>query len=71
MDVDRLGEALIEQLVGRGALKDVADLYLLTAETLESLERMGKKSAENVLASIARSKQQTLDRLLTMRQGKR
>jgi DNA ligase (NAD+) len=65
MDVDRLGEALIEQLVDRGAMKDVADLYLLTTETLQGLERMGKKSAENVLASIARSKQQTLDRLLT------
>jgi DNA ligase (NAD+) len=65
MDVDRLGEALIEQLVDSGAVKDVADLYLLTGETLQSLERMGKKSAENVLASIARSKEQTLDRLLT------
>jgi DNA ligase (NAD+) len=65
MDVDRLGEALIEQLVDRGAIKDVADLYLLTAETLLGLERMGKKSAENVLASIASSKERTLDRLLT------
>jgi len=65
MDVDRLGEALIEQLVRSSAVKDVADLYLLTAETLEALERMGKKSAENVLTSIAGSKERTLDRLLT------
>jgi DNA ligase (NAD+) len=65
MDVDRLGESLIEQLVERGLVKDVADLYLLTAETLGGLERMGKKSAENVLTSVERSKQQTLDRLLT------
>jgi DNA ligase (NAD+) len=65
MDVDRLGEALIEQLVATKAVHDVADLYVLTAETLEGLERMGKKSAENVLVSIARSKEQTLDRLLT------
>jgi len=65
MDVDRLGEALIEQLVRSGAVKDVADLYVLTAETLEALERMGKKSAENVLTSIAGSKERTLDRLLT------
>jgi DNA ligase (NAD+) len=65
MDVDRLGEALIEQLVAKKAVHDVADLYVLSGETLERLERMGKKSADNVLASIARSKEQTLDRLLT------
>jgi DNA ligase (NAD+) len=65
MDIDRLGEALIEQLVRSLAVKDVADLYALTAETLEALERMGKKSAENVLTSIAGSKERTLDRLLT------
>jgi DNA ligase (NAD+) len=65
LDIDRLGEALIEQLVGKEAVRDVADLYELDAATLESLERMGKKSAENVLASIERSKAQTLDRLLT------
>lgn len=65
LDIDRLGEALIEQLVAKKAVHDVADLYVLNAETLEGLERMGKKSAENVLVSIARSKEQTLDRLLT------
>ena len=65
MDVDRLGEALIEQLVNASAVKDVADLYRLDATTLESLERMGKKSAENVLKSITTSKERTLDRLLT------
>ena len=65
MDIDRLGEALIEQLVARDAVRDVADLYSLTAETLEGLERMGKKSADNVLVSIAGSKERTLDRLLT------
>jgi DNA ligase (NAD+) len=65
MDVDRLGEALIVQLVGSSLVKDVADLYVLSAEQLESLERMGKKSAENVLVSIAGSKERTLDRLLT------
>jgi DNA ligase (NAD+) len=65
MDVDRLGEALIEQLVATKAVHDVADLYVLNADTLENLERMGKKSAENVLVSIERSKSQTLDRLLT------
>ena len=65
MDVDHLGESLIEQLVDRGIVRDVADLYDLTAEQLESLERMGKKSAENVARSIAASRERTLDRLLT------
>ena len=64
MDVDHLGEALVEQLVDRGIVKDVADLYALTAETVSSLERMGEKSAKNVVASIQRSKERTLDRLL-------
>jgi DNA ligase (NAD+) len=65
LDIDRLGESLIEQLVSSGLVKDAADLYLLDAPKLEALERMGKKSAENVLASIAGSKERTLDRLLT------
>jgi DNA ligase (NAD+) len=65
MDIDRLGESLIGTLVDRGLVKDVADLYTLTAESLESLERMGKKSADNVIQSIERSKERTLDRLLT------
>jgi DNA ligase (NAD+) len=65
MDVDHLGESLIEQLVDRGIVRDVADLYDLSAERLESLERMGKKSAENVARSIAASRERTLDRLLT------
>jgi DNA ligase (NAD+) len=65
MDVDSLGEALIEQLVDRELVHDVADLYDLTAEALRELERMGKKSAENVVAAIQASKERTLDRLLT------
>jgi DNA ligase (NAD+) len=65
MDIDRLGESLIEQLVRTGLVKDVADLYDLTPEKLEALERMGKKSADNVIQSIAASKERTLDRLLT------
>jgi DNA ligase (NAD+) len=64
MDVDHLGTALVEQLVAGGHVKDVADLYALTTETVASLERMGRKSAENVVASIARSKERPLDRLL-------
>jgi DNA ligase (NAD+) len=65
MDVDNLGEALIAQLVQGGQVADVADLYDLTADELVKLERMGKKSAENVVGSIHASRERTLDRLLT------
>jgi DNA ligase (NAD+) len=65
MDVDRLGESLIEQLVNTGLVKDVADLYDLDAGKLLTLERMGQKSADNAIASIRASKERTLDRLLT------
>jgi DNA ligase (NAD+) len=64
MDIDHLGEALVEQLVDRGIVKDMADLYALTPETVAALERMGEKSAQNVVASILASKARTLDRLL-------
>lgn len=64
MDIDHLGEALVEQLVAKGLVKDVADLYALSAKTIADLERMGDKSAANVIASIARSRERTLDRLL-------
>ena len=64
MDVEGLGEKLVEQLVDRGLVRDVADLYALDAETLASLERMGKKSAANLRAQLERSKQTTLPQLL-------
>jgi DNA ligase (NAD+) len=64
MDVDHLGVALVEQLVDRGIVKDVADLYRLDEATVAALERMGEKSAKNVVASIQASKQRTLDRVL-------
>jgi DNA ligase (NAD+) len=64
MDVDHLGTELVKQLVDKGIVRDVADLYALTAETVASLERMGDKSAQNVVASIRRSRERTLDRLL-------
>jgi DNA ligase (NAD+) len=65
MDVDNLGESLIAQLVDGQLVNDVADLYDLTVERVTALERMGKKSAENVVSSIQASKERTLDRLLT------
>jgi DNA ligase (NAD+) len=64
MDVDRLGSALVDQLVTNGIVKDVADLYSLTPERIATLERMGDKSAQNVFSSIERSKERTLESLL-------
>jgi DNA ligase (NAD+) len=64
MDIDHLGTALVDQLVERRIVGDVADLYSLTPERIAELERMGDKSAENVYAAIVRSKERTLDRLL-------
>ena len=64
MDIGDLGPALIDQLVGRGLVKHFADLYSLSAEQLEELERMGKKSAQNVVRHIAESKARGLARLL-------
>jgi DNA ligase (NAD+) len=65
MDIDGLGEALVEQLVDRGLVRNVADLYTLTQEQLESLERMGRKSAEKVLQNINASRQRSLARLIS------
>ena len=65
MDIDGLGEKLIDQLVDKKLVKSLADLYRLDAATLTELERMGKKSAENLVRAIEASKHRTLDRLLT------
>ena len=64
MDIDGLGEKLLSQLVNDGYVHSPADLYLLDAKKLASLERMGKKSALNVIESIERSKTTTLPRFL-------
>ncbi|MEM7543240.1 MAG: helix-hairpin-helix domain-containing protein, partial [Pseudomonadota bacterium] len=64
MDIDGLGEKLIRQLVEAGLISEVADLYGLSLTTLSALERMGDKSAQNVLAAIEKSKTTTLPRLL-------
>jgi DNA ligase (NAD+) len=65
MDIDGLGEKLINQLVDKNLVKNLADLYRLDAVTLAELERMGKKSAENLVRSLEASKARPLDRLLT------
>lgn len=65
MDIDGLGEALVDQLVDRGLVTSVADLYRLKLEDLLPLKRMGKASAEKLLRNIEQSKQQPLPRVLT------
>ena len=65
MDIEGLGDKLIEQLVQRGLVKDLADLYHLTQEELANLERMAEKSAQNLLNAVERSKGATLPRCLT------
>ncbi len=64
MDIEGLGEVLIEMLVDKGIVKNAADLYSLDLETLANLERMGKKSAEKVLEQLENSKSRGLQRLL-------
>jgi DNA ligase (NAD+) len=65
MDIEGLGDKLIEQLVDRRLVEDLADLYQLSKEDLVQLERMGEKSAQNLIAAIAGRKEPTLSRLLT------
>ena len=64
MDIQGLGEKLIEKLLERGLVRDVADLYRLKKEDLLNLERMGEKSAQNLLRQIEESKGRGLERLL-------
>ena len=64
MDIDGMGEALVDQLVERGMVKSVADLYALNRADLTALERMGEKSAEKILQNIEASKQRPLPRVL-------
>src|SRR5271157_1364147 len=64
MDIDGLGEALVNQLTERGLVKNVADLYRLTKNDLLQLERMGDKSAQNVLDEIEASKKLPLERVI-------
>ena len=64
MDVDGLGEKVVEQLVESGRVQTPADLYALTAEELAALERMGAKSAANLVEALAASRRTTLARFL-------
>ena len=65
MDVEGLGVKLIDQLVDRGLVRSLADLYRLDESTLADLDRMGKKSARNLVTALEGSKTRPLDRFLT------
>jgi len=65
MDIDGMGEALVEQLVDQGLVKSIADIYELKAEQLEALDRMGKKSAAKIIDNIERSKSRPLARVIS------
>lgn len=64
LDINGMGEKLVQQLVDRGVVQTVADIYDLTAQQLGSLERMGKKLAEKLVDAIAQSKTQPWSRVL-------
>lgn len=64
MNIEGLGPQLVELLLREGLIHDAADLYTLTAEVLSPLERMGEKSAANLVAAIGRSKEAGLGRLI-------
>ena len=64
MDIDGLGPAVVELLLENRLIRDISDLYRLRAEELHDLDRMGEKSAANLIAAIERSKSAGLERLL-------
>src|ERR1700733_8363105 len=64
MNIDGMGDALVTQLTERGLVRNVADIYKLTKDDLLSLERMGDKSAENILEEIKKSKELPLERVI-------
>ncbi len=64
LDIEGLGEKLVDQLVDQGIVKSPADLYRLELKTLSELERMGEKSAANLLAAIGKSRNTTLERFI-------
>ena len=64
MNIDGLGPQVVELLLSNGKIKDIADLYTLKIEDIETLDRMGRKSAENLVNAIEESKHRGLERLL-------
>ena len=64
MDIEGLGERVAELLTQQGLIRDTADIYLLQPEQIAALERMGEKSAENLIAAIEKSKENDVSRLI-------
>ena len=64
MNIEGMGESLVNQLCDRGLVKNIADIYELTKEKLLTLERVGEKSAENLLAEIEQSRKLPLERVI-------
>ena len=64
MDIDGCGQAVLQSLIDADLIHSAADLYTLQVEQIEALERMGRKSAENLIAAVEKSKQNDLARLL-------
>jgi DNA ligase (NAD+) len=64
MNIDGMGEAVVVQLMERGLVRSIADLYSLTSDKLLTLERIGQKTADSLIAEIQRSKKAPLDRVL-------
>src|SRR4029077_4497709 len=64
MNIDGLVDVLVDQLVDRRMVRSVADIYDLTADTLAGLDRLGRKSAANVIRNIEKSKQNPLPRVI-------
>lgn len=64
MNIDGMGEAVVVQLMERGLVRSIADLYSLTSEKLLTLERIGQKTADSLIAEIAQTKKAPLDRVL-------
>lgn len=65
MDIEGVGPALVEQLVEKGLVQDIADIYTLDCEKIAAIDRMGAKSAQNIINAIEGSKKRPLHRLLT------
>ena len=64
MNIDGLGPQVVELLLSAGKIRDIADLYTLRVEDIEGLDRMGRRSAENLISAIEESKSRGLERLL-------
>jgi len=64
MDIEGLGEAIVDQLVDSNLIKDYGDIYYLTIDKVKTLERMAEKSAQNLIDSIEKSKSKPLSRLI-------